>query len=192
MPPKLKVTKEKIVEAALVIVREGGAEALNARAIAAALGCSTQPVFSNFSGMEDLQGAVVKAAYARYFEFIQREIIGGRYPEYKAFGMAYIRFAKEESELFQLLFMCDRRGKDLTPTEDFDASVEMIMQANNVTRETATRMHLEMWSCVHGIATMMATSFLVLDWDLISEMLSDVYHGIRMRLATEEKKNACN
>jgi AcrR family transcriptional regulator len=192
MPPKLKVTKEKILEAALVIVREGGAEALNARAIAAALGCSTQPVFSNFSGMEDLHAAVVTAAYERYFAFIEKESASGKYPQYKAFGMAYIRFAKEEKELFRLLFMCDRKGKALIPTKDFDESVEMIMQTSGVSRETAMLLHLEMWTFVHGIATMMATSFLVLDWDLIGEMLSDVYHGIRMRLATEEKKNACN
>ena len=175
-----------------MIVREGGAEALNARAIAAALNCSTQPVFSNFSGMEDLHEAVVTAAYECYLGFIQRELESGKYPQYKAFGMAYIRFAKEERELFRLLFMCDRKGKDLIPTKDFDASVEMIMQLNGVTRETAERMHLEMWSCVHGIGTMMATSFLLLEWDLISEMLSDVYHGIRARHVTEGKNDACN
>ena len=78
MPPKVKIAKEDIVKTAVELVRASGEQAINARSVAAALGCSTQPVFSNFSGMEDLQGAVVKAAYARYFEFIQREIIGGR------------------------------------------------------------------------------------------------------------------
>ena len=192
MPPKVKITKEEIVKTALSLVRESGEQAVNARAIAAALNCSTQPVFSNFSGMEDLHEAVLTAAYECYLGFIQRELESGKYPQYKAFGMAYIRFAKEERELFRLLFMCDRKGKDLIPTKDFDASVEMIMQLNGVTRETAERMHLEMWSCVHGIGTMMATSFLLLEWDLISEMLSDVYHGIRARHVTEGKNDACN
>ena len=41
MPPKVKITKEEIIEAALRIVRESGDEALNARNVAAALGCST-------------------------------------------------------------------------------------------------------------------------------------------------------
>ena len=95
--------------------------------------------------------------------------------------MAYIRFAGEERELFKLLFMRDRTGEDLTPTADFERSVEMIMQANGVTRARAVRMHLEMWSCVHGIGTMLATSFLALDEALISEMLTDVYQGIRVR-----------
>ena len=42
-------------------------------------------------------------------------------------------------------------------------------------------MHLEMWTCVHGIGSMLATSFLELDFELISRMLSDVYQGIRRR-----------
>ena len=48
-------------------------------------------------------------------------------------------------------------------------------------------MHLEMWTCVHGIATMLATSFISLEWDLISDMLSDFYHGLRARHLKEEK-----
>ena len=106
-------------------------------------------------------------------------------PQYKAFGMAYIRFAEEEKELFKLLFMRERQGKDIVPTLDFDASVEIIMKANGVTGEKASLMHLEMWTCVHGIGTMLATSFLSLDRELISNMLTDVYQGIRARHVLE-------
>lgn len=181
MPPKIKITKEDIVNTAVALVRENGAGAINARAVAAALGCSTQPIFSNFAAMEDLEREANAAAYKLYFGFIKKEVESGKYPQYKAFGMAYIRFAKEEKELFKLLFMRDRTGADLSPSADFEESVSMIMQANGVTRETALRMHLEMWSVVHGIGTMLATSFLPLDWDLISEMLSDIYLGLQAR-----------
>ena len=101
--------------------------------------------------------------------------------------MAYIRFAKEEKELFKLLFMCDRKGKDFVPTFDFDASVDMIMKANGVDKDKAALIHLEMWTCVHGIGTILATSFLELDWELISNVLSDVYHGIRARHLSREE-----
>jgi len=62
MPPRVKVTREQITEAALKAVRVGGEAALNARSIAALLGCSTQPIFSNFSSMEELRDEVLKAA----------------------------------------------------------------------------------------------------------------------------------
>ena len=191
MPPKVKITKEDIIKTAIELVRREGTGALNARAIADALSCSTQPIFSNFETMDELQKAMVAAAYGRYLGLIQSEIKSEKYPPYKAFGMAYIRFAQEEKELFKLLFMRDRTGEDLSPSPDFEESVQMIMQTNGLPRETAMLMHLEMWSCVHGVATMLVTSFLSLDDELISRILSDVYRGVRAR-HTKENEHGCH
>lgn len=187
MPPKVKITKTDIVETALSLVREGGEEALNARNLASALNCSTQPIFSNFSTMEELRGEVICAAYSLYLEFIKKETESRKYPPYKASGMAYVRFAKDEKELFKLLFMRDRTKEDLSPSTDFENAVEMIMKANGVTREKATLIHFEVWACVHGIGTMLVTSFLPLEWDTISDMLTDIYQGILARHLSEEK-----
>lgn len=159
---------------------------MNARSIASSLGCSTQPIFSNFSSMEELEESVTAAAHELYLSYLAREVESGKYPVYKSFGMAYIRFAKEERELFRHLCMCDRRGKEFKFTSDFDESVEMIMKANSVSREKAQLMHLEMWVSVHGIATILATSFLELETNLISDMLTDVYQGIRARNSRED------
>ena len=187
MPPKVKITKDEIIKTAVELIRQEGESGLNARSIAASLGCSTQPIFSNFKSMEELDEAVIAAAHDRYLEFVSGELASEKYPPYKAYGMAYIRFAKEEKNLFKMLFMCDRDGKDLSPTEEFNVSVEIIMNANGVTRDKAELMHLEMWTFVHGIGVMLATSFLPLDWDLISDMISDIYQGLRARHVLEDK-----
>lgn len=181
MPPKVKVTKNDIVQAALQLYSVSGESALNARSIATALACSTQPIFSNFDTMEQLRQAVIGAAYERYQMFLQTEVQNGNYPQYKSYGMAYIRFAEQQKELFRLLFMRDRTGEDLSPSPDFEQSMQYIMQANGVSQETAWRIHMEIWACVHGIATMIVTSFLPFDWEMISGMLSDVYRGICAR-----------
>ena len=187
MAPKVKITKERIVQTAIELIRENGESAINARSVAAALECSTQPVFSNFATMEELRYAVVTAAYEIYLSFLSKEAESEKYPKYKAFGMAYIRFAKEERELFKLLFMRDRTGEDTsTSPEDFEESAKIIMAANGISIEEARLIHLETWSCVHGIAVMLATSFLPLEEDLISNILTDVYQGIRSRHLTKE------
>ena len=189
MPPKIKITKEEIIQTAIELLEKDGEGAINARNIAAALGCSTQPVFSNFASMEELRQAVVIVVYERYLGFIKSEVESEKFPQYKAFGMAYIRFAKEEKELFKLLFMRDRTGEDMSPSSpDFEQSVQMIMKANGVTEEKAKLMHLEMWVWVHGIGTMLATSFFELDFGLVSDMLTDVYQGIRARHLLEDKQ----
>ncbi len=186
MPPKIKVSREDIIGACIEIVRARGTQGLNARNIATFLGCSTQPIFSNFKSMEELTEATITAAYEIYLGFINKEVESEKYPKYKAFGMAYIRFAREEKELFKLLFMRDRREEDLSPSPDFNESVEWIMESCGITREKAMLMHLEMWSCVHGIGVMLATSFLPLDEELISRMTSDIYQGVRSRILAEE------
>ena len=188
MPPKVKITKEDIVNTAVELVRANGEGAVNARAIAARLNCSTQPVFSNFATMDDLLEEAFTNAYDQYLCFIKNEVESGKYPVYKSFGMAYIRFAKEEKELFRFLFMRDRTGEDIAPSPDFEESVQLIMQANGVTEETAQLIHLEMWTCVHGIGTMLTTSYLSLEWELIGDMLTDIYQGIRARHLSKENE----
>ena len=51
MPPKPKVSRDDIAVTALGLVRSEGVAALNARRLATALGCSTQPIFSNFASV---------------------------------------------------------------------------------------------------------------------------------------------
>ena len=179
MPPKVRITREGIINAAIDMIRKNGVEALNARSLAAALQCSTQPIFSNFATMDVLQKAVMEAAFDLYLDFLRREAASGEYPVYKAYGMAYIRFAQEERALFKLLFMCDRQGQPPVMTADREESISMIMQANGLSYARAEMLHLEMWACVHGIATMLVTSFAELDWQLISNMVTDVYQGAR-------------
>lgn len=186
MPPKVRVTKEEILHTAVDIVRTHGAEALNARAVAAVLGCSTQPIFSNFATMEELKTAVVAEAEALYQEYICRETERGEYPPYKAGGMAYIRFAKEEKEMFRLLYMCDRTGETIpTDTFSFTQMTDIVRRNTGLDGDAVNLFHLEMWAYVHGIAVMFATGFLDLKWELVSQMLTDAYLGMRKQYGME-------
>ena len=188
MPPKVKVTKEEIIAAALEILRQKGMEAVNARAVAAALGCSTQPIFSNYSSMGALQHDVLAAGYAEYNRWIEQQMKEGQYPPYKASGMAYIDFARREKHLFRLLFMRNRSQEEVTRQLGDDAGplLDLIQRAAGISRESARMFHLEMWIYVHGIASMAATSFLDWDTELISASLTDVYMGVLARFKEKE------
>ncbi len=186
MAPKVKITREGIITAAVEIARQHGDSAVNARTVAAELNCSTQPVFSNFPTMEELRLAVRLQAMTIYNAFLAGEMEDGRFPAYKAQGMAYIRFAREERELFKLLFMRDRKGEETDPeARSFDQVVVTLQQITGMDKETATLFHLEMWAYVHGIATMFATNYLDLNWDLVSKMLTDAYQGMRKQYGLE-------
>ena len=187
MPPKVKITKEDIVNAAVKIVRKSGDQAINARDIANVLGCSTQPIFSNFASMDELRLAVVEKADILCNKYMEREVASGKYPAYKANGMAYIRFAKEEKELFRLLYMRDRSREIVL--EDTEANRQMEQMVNNNTGlvgDDAKLFHLEMWAYVHGIATMLATGFQDLEWDFIGKLITDAYQGLKKQHEKEK------
>ncbi len=65
MPPKVKITKDMIIDAAFNVAREAGAENINARTVAKNLKCSTQPVMYQFETIEELK----KAVYAKADRF---------------------------------------------------------------------------------------------------------------------------
>ena len=186
MPPKIKITKEQIINTSVDIVRKNGVDTLNARNVASILNCSTQPIFSNFTTMDELRLAVVERADKLCFNYIQREIENGQYPAYKASGMAYIRFAKEEKELFKLLYMRDRTNEIIPETNELNNKMETYVQDNTgLNKENAKIFHLEMWAYVHGIAVMLATGFGEIEWELVSRMLSDAYLGMRKQYGME-------
>lgn len=186
MPPKCRFTREEIIQAALDLTAEKGVGALTARGLAQRLGSSAKPIFGLFANMEEVQQEVVKAANLRYQEYLRQDMSAGRYPPYKASGMAYIRFAREQKELFKLLFMRDRTHEEKAAGDELETLLGLIQKNMGLSRDDAYRFHLEMWIYVHGIATMIATAYLEWDMDFISAALTDAYQGLRLRFLPKE------
>ena len=179
MPPRFKFTKEEIVQAALDITRESGLSALTARALAARLGCSVKPVFGAFKNMEEVQKEVMVAATRMYEDYLKTDMAKGQYPPYKASGMAYIRFAKEEPHLFKLLFMRDRSGEKIEENrEEIRPLIDLIKANLGISEDDAYLFHLEMW--------------IYLDWgdEFVSSVLTDAYTGLKYRFSEPEEKSS--
>ncbi len=188
MSPKFKFTRNEITNAALNLTRKAGPDGLTARALAEELGCSVKPIFGLFKNMEEVQGAVLSAAQDLYQHYLAEDMAAGKYPAYKASGMGYIRFAREERELFKMLFMCDRKGELLKPGKEMDVIIPVIMKNTGLSREKAKLFHLEMWIFVHGIASMIATSYLDLEMETVSGVLTDAYMGLKARFCAAEEE----
>lgn len=188
MPRTVSISKQAIIDASIDLIRESGHEAFNARALAKRIGCSTQPIFSNFKNMEDLLENVLKATLDIYNAFVADSIRSGESePAYKANGRAYIRFAMEERNLFKLLFMRDRTAEPNHVEEStFYDVLPLIMKGTGLDRERAALFHFAMWSVVHGIASMVVTSYEKPDMGLISNTLTDVYQGLLYRFKSKE------
>ncbi len=182
MPPKAKFTKKEITEAAMRIVERDGVEFLTARSLGAELGSSARPVFTVFSGMEQVQSEVISAAnmiYGKYVEQGLKEEIA-----FKGVGKAYIRFAAERPKLFQLLFMKERKespDKDNVLQiieEHYETIIVSIRNLYGLDREKAILLYENLWIYSHGIAVLLATKVCSFTKEQISEMLTLVFKGI--------------
>ncbi len=180
MPPKNKFSREQILSAALDLVRETGFPGLTARSLAARLGASPKVIFGLFRNMEEVQQAVLENAYGLYLQYRAADMARGDYPPYKASGLSYIRFAREERELFRLLFMRDRSGEPITDdAQALQPILELVQSTLGLSPEEAWHFHMESWIFVHGFASMVATGYL--DWDeaFVEKALTDVFQGLK-------------
>ena len=192
MPPKAKFTKQEIVDAAFEITRRDGFDALTARSLAAELGSSPRPIFTVFNGMEEVQSEV-KAAATKLYEQYEDEGMSGE-NAFKGSGTGYIRFAAEQSKLFQLLFMKERNGvPDLESVLSvidnyYEKILHSVEEVYGFSRETAKEIYQHMWIYSHGIASLIATNVCAFSNEDISKMLTDVCSSIIRKYKAEGRK----
>lgn len=159
MAPRNKYTREEMVEAAVRVVREKGIDALTAKALASELGVSTQPVFTCFHTIDEAKREVRATAENVHESYVRT---GLHMPiPFLGIGMQYLRFAKEEPQLYRLLFL-------MTNGDENNCVMDALRHAQNLVREslqqtyhidaqTADRYFRDMWLVVHGLATLIVT-----------------------------------
>lgn len=103
MPPKVQVSKQIILEKAYTLTRQGGPACFTARSLAAALGCSTQPIYAAFGDMRQLQQAVAQKAAGEMMRFLKAHAEAS-VPQELSLLLGYVRFSDVEPQLFRLLF----------------------------------------------------------------------------------------
>ena len=190
MPPKAKITKEMIIDAAFEITREHGIEAVNARTIAEKLGCSTQPVLYYFKTIGDIKSAVWKKNDDFHTDYIMD--IRSSEPMMDI-GLNFIRFAATEKNLFRLLFQSDglveKEVTDMVWTGSASPMLEVLMRTENVNLEGARSIFSTIGFYVHGFASLLANNSMEYNEESARVMLKRVGIGARYAAKLEEGEN---
>lgn len=172
MPAKKQITKEMILNAALKLLKEQGCDAVNIKQLSKELGCSTQPVYLSFSGMEDLRNELLSLAVKDFEAYMKKNSKDERICLY---DITYIHFAKDEPRLFCFLFMRANAFSEIRQAlvPIIGQSVKKLMNTYRISYEEADLLHDQLWMHAHGIASMIATSFC--DWNMekVNRMLTD-------------------
>lgn len=188
MPARRKIQKKDIIQESVSIVAKEGINALNARKIAKKLGCSTQPLFYIYENMDDLKKDVMNEI-VKIFDIEVLKSETGQL-EYKDIGINYIRFAKEEPELFKIMF--NRKINEgafdfIDLTGSAKTILETISKQTGMSNEDAKQFHLRMWLYVNGIASLAANQTVEFNDEEIAELLKDQY--VSMLLYEVKKGN---
>lgn len=188
MPAKRKIQKEDILQASISIISHEGLNALNARKVAKALGCSTQPLFYLYENMDEIKKEVLQ----EISKLFNQALLKSNYdqPVYKDIGVNYIRFAKDEPEFFKIMFQ-SKMNKEMFDFIDLTGSssqiFETISKQTGLSLENAKQFHLRMWLYVNGIASLVAHQTVEFNDEEIIELLKDQY--VSMLLYEVKKGN---
>ena len=156
MEPRNKFTKEEMTAAAIRVVRKNGISALTAQALAKELNISTQPVFTCFGTIGNLKSEV-RVAAEKIFDSYIGEGLKEKIP-FLGYGMKYFEFAKQEPQLYRMLFLESNENSALSGMKHAqDMLRPTLMKIYNINKNEADRYFRDMWIASHGLATLLVT-----------------------------------
>lgn len=193
MPTKVRITKNMILDTAFDIARSGGLEDVSNREIASRLGCSIRPIYYQFKNTDELKGELY-AKIEKYFYTYLMDNMRDDIPPYKQVGINYIRFAREESHLFRILFMSETNllpmGFVTKDEDDFRKLAKFIKFSTKLSDDDIKTFHVRMWLFAHGIASLVASNTVVFSDTQIEKLLS--YEFQALMLLEEKPDNKWN
>ena len=179
MPPKAKITKEKILNTVLEITKETGFETVNARSIANKLQCSTRPIFTCYENMDEVKKDFLNFAYKYYERFVTSYRDSEKINSSLVYPLSYIEFAQDETYLFKFLFIDDMdlnmsKATDFYKEEDNEKRANDFSESIGIRLEKAKTIFLDLFLYSHGIAVLTATKKMKLDKDSAQKMVINV------------------
>ena len=172
MPAKKRVPKEKIISAAMDLLRESGISSVNIKNLAQRLGCSSQPIYLSFANIDELRTELVSESVKVFAEIMKQE---GGSEQVCLYSTAYLKCAAREKELFKFLFMRQKAFSEIKGALDkiTESSIKQLMNKYKIDWEEAHWFHDQLWMQAHGIASMIAADFCAWDMKKAENMLEE-------------------
>jgi AcrR family transcriptional regulator len=168
MPPKVKITKESILDASLDMIIKKGYPAVNIKSVAQALGCSTQPVSWQFGNMENFREELLNAAVG----YANKKMTSNDADPLKTLwhiGIAYIDLAVNEPNLFRFVYMGEsgiyHRGGFSSMTADKGNAdlIERLCSDLSVDKDKIETFVQRLIIYTHGIASLLTAGVIHAD-----------------------------
>lgn len=175
MPPKPKCSREDIINAAYELMNESGVDAIVAREVGKKIGTTTGPIFTFFSGMNELKEEVYQKAFDECLNYLNESLAYEM--AYREFGHRWIKYAYENPHAYRMLFVTHRPGTEVKGyiNEDFDEILlsmrKEVKKTYELSDQDAKNLIDNMCIYAQGIATLLVNG-LEYDSEKIDKQLS--------------------
>lgn len=190
MPSSPKIPKELILENALTMLIREGYAALNIKALAKEIGCSTQPISWHFGNMDGLREALAQEA----LRYTNQKLTPQSENFIEAFlqiGFAYVNMAFDEPNLFRFIYMGEskqycRGGFSSILTDKGNAAlIEGLSQYLHADKNEVGKFVQRMVVYTHGIASLIAVGVLQGTKEEVYKMISEMGIDLLSKLNTD-------
>lgn len=186
MARKTQISKEVILNKALEMLIRDGYSYINIKTLSNEIGCSTQPLVWHFKNMEELRAALAEYAL-NYANDKMAPTAENAIDAFAQVGVAYIRLAMREPNLFKFLYM-NGDSKFSFPNIDtlksYDSHEELVKRISDtykISEEAAGRYLEHTIIYTHGIATMVAAGVVKASEEEAMKMVNYAGHSFAMR-----------
>ncbi|HZE49623.1 MAG TPA: TetR/AcrR family transcriptional regulator [Jatrophihabitantaceae bacterium] len=155
---------EIIAAARDVLAQHGSADAVSIRAVAAHAGVTPPSIYLHFADKDALLDAVAADLFAHIGEAMRVAAEGVEHPleRLRRQGLACVRFARENAEVYRLAMMSMRTeagdADEVIGTSAFQqisATIRDCMDAGIFAEGDPLPIALELWAAAHGIASLL-------------------------------------
>jgi AcrR family transcriptional regulator len=185
--------RELIVDTSREMIVTGGLASLSLRRLAERLGVTAPALYAHVRSKQDLVRAVAEAEFDRLVARFESVDATDPVDRVRAYNRAYVDHAREQPELFEVMFRFPPQvdGLDPVPTElelpaasrAFAIAVDAVsvaMDAGGIVRGDPLLVALALWSAAHGVAGVLRLGLALppeLEEALVDEVTERVLRG---------------
>lgn len=185
MPSSPKIPKETILQHALEMLIQDGYASINIKALAARIGCSTQPISWHFGNMENFRNALTEYA----LDYANKKMLSASegMSAFSNVGTGYIDIAFDEPNLFRYLYMSGESGYHagdfdiLTNADTNSTMIEQIANQLGISADQVSDFFRNTIIYTHGLACFVVSGLIKATKEELYAMVSQGAHGFMLQ-----------
>jgi len=188
-----KQMERLILDASLKLFIDDGFENVSIRKIAERIEYSPATIYLYFKDKDEIFYALQCEAFDKFYQVqLSVQSIEDPLERLMAHGKAYIRFAFENSELFDIMFLLREPVKDITTLQEWASgsrsyellkkNVRQCIEAGAIKQHDIESTSFALWALVHGIATLNNRRGMMIPENYITYLINGAFEFLKSGL----------